>query len=323
MKKIEKEVATEQNYTELLQDLTSLLSKAKYQAYKAVDNLRVQTYWQIGERIVREELQHKDKANYGQYLIEKLAKDIGFSKRVLYEIVQFYRAYPIVQTVSAQLGWSHITELTNIQNKEERRFYEQQIIENRWSVRAFRNELRKNLYQRVLKEGKMIIKKDISLKFIEPEEIFKESYNFDFLELSKSYQEKDLKDELLLKLGKFLQELGPDFFIGRREVPILISGNYDRVDLELFHASLLCYVLVELKTEPFQHKHVSQMYSYLNWYKQHKMYPGQRSPIGLIVCKTKEEETVHYALGDLKKEIFVAEYKTKLPSKEEIQRLIK
>jgi len=61
------------------------------------------------------------------------------------------------------------------------------------------------------------------------------------------------------------------------------------------------------------------MYSYLNWYKENKLQEGQRSPIGLIICKTKEEETVHYALGDLKKEIFVAEYKTKLPSEQEIK----
>ncbi len=124
------------------------------------------------------------------------------------------------------------------------------------------------------------------------------------------------------KLEKFIQELGPDFFIGRREVPILISGNYDKVDLELFHAGLLCYILVEIKTEQFQHKHVSQMYSYLNWYKQHKMQERQRPPIGLIICKTKDDETVHYALGDLKKEIFVAEYKTKLPPKEKILKII-
>ncbi len=323
MKEIEHKVTGEHHYTELLQDLTSLLSKAKYQAYKAVDNLRVQTYWQIGERITREELQHKERAGYGEYLVSNLSQDLKFSRRLLFQIIQFYRIYPIVQAVPAQLSWTHLVLLTSVENNEERTFYEQETMHNNWSSRQLEQQMRNCLYSQVSKKGKMIIHKKLPLIPISPENVFKESYNFDFLELNKSYEEKDLKDALLLKLGKFLQELGPDFFIGRREVPILISGNYDRIDLELFHAGLLCYVLVELKTEPFQHKHVSQMYSYLNWYKQHKMYPGQRPPIGLIVCKTKEEETVHYALGDLKKEIFVAEYKTKLPSKEQIQRIIK
>ena len=167
-----------------------------------------------------------------------------------------------------------------------------------------------------------MVKRKFPLTVLEPEQVFKDTYHFDFLDLSKKYNEKEFKDALLQKLGKLLQELGPEFFVGRREVPILISGNYDKIDLELFHAGLLCYILVEIKTESFQHKHVSQMYSYLNWYKQHKMQPGQRSPIGLIICKTKDVETVHYALGDLTKEIFVAEYKTKLPPREKIIKIL-
>ncbi len=315
-------ILQEKSYVGLLTDIKSLLTKAKYQAYKAVDNLRVQTYWQVGERIVREELQHKERAEYGKYLIEKLAIDLDFSKRLLYEIVHFYNAYPIVHTLYAQLSWNHYRLLMRINNKSEKEFYEQQIIEQRWSKRILQQEIQKNLYKRVSKEGGITIRKKLPLKVTEPEQLFKDTYNFEFLELKNDYNEKEFKEALLNQLEKFLQELGPDFFVGRREVPILIAGNYDKVDLELFHAGLLCHILVEVKTEPFQHRHVSQMYSYLNWYRQHKMRPGQKSPIGLIICKTKDEETVHYALGDLKKEIFIAEYTTKLPSKEKIKKII-
>jgi len=308
------------NYKEILQDLQSLLTRAKYHAYKAVDNIRVQTYWQVGERIVREELQHQDKAEYGQYLIKKLGEDLGFSKANLHNMVLFYRVYPIVQAVPRQLSWTHLVTLLYLHDKSERGFYEQQIIENVWSSRELESQIKANLYSRAIRKGG--IKKKLSVMPFEPEKLFKDTYHFNFLDLRKNHNEKEFKDALLQKFGKLLQELGPEFFVGRREVPILISGNYDKIDLELFHAGLLCYILVEIKMEEFQHKHVSQMYSYLNWYKQHKMQPGQRTPIGLIICKTKDEETVHYALGDLKKEIFVAEYKTKLPPKEKIIRLL-
>ncbi|MBI2665685.1 DUF1016 domain-containing protein [Candidatus Woesearchaeota archaeon] len=312
-----------QNYSELLGDLKSLLTKAKNQAYKAVDNILVQTYWQIGERVIREELKHNERADYGKHLIEQLSKDLGFSRPVFYRIVQFYKIYPNILTVSRQLSWSHYQELLMVSKIEEREFYEQQTIQNGWSVRILRQEMKNGLYARISQKGSVIITKRIlPLKPIEPENIFKDSYNFNFLDLNTNHNEKEFKDSLLKQLERFLQELGPDFFIGRREVPILISGNYDKIDLELFHAGLLCYVLVEVKTEPFQHKHVSQMYSYLNWYKQNKQQKGQRPPVGLIICKTKDEETVHYALGDLKKEIFIAEYSTKLPSKEKIKELI-
>jgi len=311
------------NYPELLNDLKSLLTRAKYHAYKTVDNIRVQTYWQVGERIVREELQHKDKADYGKYLVNSLARDLGFSKVLLHYMIRFYNTYPIVQAVPEQLSWTHIVSLIYIYNKNEREFYEQQVIQNGWSTRQLNKEIKNKLYQRITKKGKLTIKKKLPLKPIQPEQIFKDTYHFNFLDLKKNYKEKDLKNSLLDQLEKFLQELGPDFFVGRREVPILIGGNYDKIDLELFHAGLLCYILVEIKTEPFQHSHVSQIYSYLNWYKQNKQQKCQRPPIGLIICKTKDEETVHYALGDLKKEIFIAEYKTKLPSKEQIKKLLK
>ncbi|MBR9683316.1 DUF1016 domain-containing protein [Candidatus Woesearchaeota archaeon] len=311
------------NYPELLNDLKSLLTRAKYQAYKAVDNIRVQTYWQVGERIVREELQHQNRADYGERLIVNLAKDLGFIKRDLYRMVQFYRTYPIMTSLMSQLSWTHYTILMIIPSKNERDFYEQQVIQNGWSTRQLDKEIKNKLYQRISKKGSLIIKKKLPLKQIQPEQIFKDSYYFNFLDLKKDYKEKDLKNALLNKLEEFLQEIGQDFFVGRREMPILIGGNYDKIDLELFHAGLLCYILIEMKTEPFKHSHVSQMYSYLNWYKQNKQQKGQKAPIGLIICKTKDEETVHYALGDLKKEIFIADYKTKLPSKEQLKTLIR
>jgi len=311
-------ITSPEGYSQVLNDIRFLLEKAKAQAYKAVDNIRVQTYWQIGERIVREELQHKERADYGKKLIVNLAKDLGFTRQILSRIVQFYREYPIVTALRVQLSWTHYELLLSISNKEERQFYEFQAIQNGWSTRQLEEQIKNELYEDAKKRGEVVLRKPLQLA-LKPEEVFKNIYNFEFLDLKTKYREEDLKDGLINKLGKFLQELGSEFFIGRREAPVLIGGNYDKVDLELFHSGLLCYILVEIKTEKFKHSHVSQMYSYLNWYKENKLQEGQRSPIGLIICKTKEEETVHYALGDLKKEIFVAEYKTKLPSEQEIK----
>lgn len=220
-----------EGYTEILQDIKSLLEKARYKAYKAVDNLRVQTYWQVGERIVRGELQYRERADYGEQVIERLASDLGIAKRNLHNTVRFYRVYPIVQTVSAQLSWSHFVVLTYLDNKEERQFYEQQAIQNVWGVRELKTQIRSNLYERMKKKGEVVIAP--ITKLVEPEQVFKNIYNFDFLKLPEKYSEEDLKTALLNKLEKFLQELGSDFFIGRREVPILIGGNWDKVDLEI------------------------------------------------------------------------------------------
>ena len=113
-------ITSPEGYSQVLNDIRFLLEKAKAQAYKAVDNVRVQTYWQIGERIAREELEHKDRADYGKRVIESLARDIGFSRRSMYEIVQFCKAYPIVHTLSAQLSWSHYLRLIDFKTVNRR-----------------------------------------------------------------------------------------------------------------------------------------------------------------------------------------------------------
>jgi len=140
-------LSSEQGYKDLLQELKSILAKGQYAAYKAVDNIRVQTYWQLGERIVREELNNKDRADYGKYLVSALAVDLGIHKRRLYEIVQYYRAYPIVQSATAQLSWTHYVALSEIDNNKKRLFYESQAVRHSCSVRELKKQIKANLYE--------------------------------------------------------------------------------------------------------------------------------------------------------------------------------
>jgi predicted nuclease of restriction endonuclease-like (RecB) superfamily len=226
-KKVEEGLELE-GYTEILQDIKSLLEKARYRAYKAVDNLRVQTYWQIGDRIVRGELQHRERADYGERVIENLSIDLDIQRRDLYRMVQFYRTYPIVTSLMSQLSWTHYTVLITITDNEKRRFYEEHTIQNAWSVRELRKQIQKKMYEQMKKKGKIIIVP--TAKPIEPEQVFKDTYSFDFLKLPEKYTGDDLKTALLDKLEKFLQELGTDFFVGRREVPVLIKRRIMRLE---------------------------------------------------------------------------------------------
>ncbi len=105
------------NYSQLLEEIRFILQRGLGKAYKAVDNIRVQTYWQVGERIVREELTHKDRAGYGEELIKKLSFDLNIHERTLYRIWHFYKAYPILTTVLSELSWSHYLELINIKDQ--------------------------------------------------------------------------------------------------------------------------------------------------------------------------------------------------------------
>ena len=312
-----------EDYYMLLKDIRSILDRGLTKAYKAVDNIRVQIYWQIGERIVREELQHKERADYGEKLIENLAIDLKFSRATMFSIIAFYRTYPIVQTLSGQLSWSHYLEFIRIENKEEREFYESQTIQNMWSIRKLKNDIRNNLYERAKKQGKVTISLPVPAKPIVSEDVFKDTYHFDFLRLEEGYTESDFENSLISNIERLLLEFGFDFSISGRQRKIIIDGQVHAVDLEFYHRGIPCIVLVELKIGKFKSEYIGQMNKYINWYKEHKKYGWEKDPVGLIICQNKGIEEVHYALGGLSNSIFVAEYQLKLPSKEEIKALLK
>lgn len=298
-------------YRSLLDDIRELLERARAQAYKAVDNIRVQTYWQIGERIAREELRHKGRAAYSKKVIKRLSVDLGFSRVILYRILQFYKAYPIVSTVPRQLSWSHLVELLGISNSEERQFYEGLAVKNVWSSRELREQIKNKLYSR---RAKMLIpRKELAIAPQAPEEIFKDIYNFEFLKLSDTYDEEELEKALLLNVEKLLLEFGTDFSLAGRQIKIIIDQQIHTIDLEFFHRGIPCIILVDLKIGKFKSEYVGQMNKYLNYYRENRKYPWEKDPIGLIICGEKGKEEAHYALGNLTNRIFVAEYKLRLP----------
>lgn len=332
-----KGIAKIEGYNDLLKDIKSILQKGLTKAYKAVDNIKVQTFWQIGERIAREEINQK-RAGYGEEAVKRLSVDLEIHERTLYRILKFYNTYPILTTVLSELSWSHYLVLIDIKDDKQRRFYETLSVKEGWSVRELKKRINSKEFERTGKKGEVIVA--IPKQLPAPEDIFKESYDWDFLELEKSHAERELESAILNKIEKILLEFGKGFafhrnhrFLGHQkstifacmesQLKILIAGQYHKIDLVFYHRPLKCIVLVELKTEKFKRDFIAQMNEYLTYIREHNKLEGERDPIGLIICKEKNEEEVHYALGRLKKEIFVAEYKTKLPSEEEIKSKLK
>jgi len=245
-KNLEKQLS--ENYKTLREDISYLLQKAKLQAYKAVDNIRVQTYWQIGERITREELK-EGRADYGKKAVPLLAEDLGFAVTDLFRMVRFYKAYPIVAQVAPQLSWSHYRELIPIQNEEERRFYEVQAINNNWGRNKLREKIRTKTYKIAKKEGEIKITTKLPLHLPEPGEVFKDTYHFDFLGLKEDHSEQDLEEALINKIVHTLLEMGHGFSFTGRQKKIVIDGQIHNIDLEFYNRELQCIVLIELKTE--------------------------------------------------------------------------
>jgi len=219
-------------WSNLLSDLKSIIAKGQYKAYKAVDNIRVQTYWQLGERIVREELKQKDRANSGKYLIDNVALNLGIKRPRLYEIVKFYRVYPIVRALHGQLSWYHYLYLISIEDEHERGFYQNQSVLHSWSYRELRKQIRARLYENTPKKEIQTVFQT-KLPAVRPQEEFKDTYDFQFIELHSGQNEKDLENKILNNFKKFLHELGEDFSILGRQVLFKIDGETHTNDMVL------------------------------------------------------------------------------------------
>jgi len=306
-----------ETYNNLLVELKSILDRGQAKAYKAVDNIKVQTYWQIGERIVRDEIEHKDRADYGKVLVKKLSKDMNFGASLLYEIIGFFKTYPIFHTVCGELSWSHYGYLIKIETDEKRNFYQQKAINNRWSVRELNNQINNQLFENTKHEKIKLPKKRKIFSQIESLDIFKDIYDLGFAGKYKS--EKELENGIVKNIDSFLHELGHEISYCGRQIPVKIDGLNHYIDLLFYHKGIPCNILVELKTRKLDARDVGQMNKYVNYFRLNRQYEHEKDTIGLIICSEAGIEEAQYALGGLDEKIFIATYKSKLPTVEQLK----
>jgi len=308
------------DYSALLGEIRGLLQTARARAYQAVDNIKVQAYWQVGARIVRAELDHKERADYGARVVEQLARDLNMSRPVLFRIVRFYRAYPVVTALSSQISWSHYDLLSGIDDRGAREFYASEVVRGAWGVRQLDEQIKSGLYTRVLQGGRPVAPVPRIAPATRPEDAFRTLYSFAVPGLLASFDEAQLEAGLLATFQRFLEELGPGFYVRRSQQVMIIDGQLHSVDLELYNRDIPATVLCDLKLGPFKDMYVGQMNKYVSYYRERvPRHEWEKPTIGLIVCQSAGRDEVRYALAGLEEKIFVAEYQVRLPTQEKIK----
>jgi predicted nuclease of restriction endonuclease-like (RecB) superfamily len=243
-------------------------------------------------------------------------------------MIKFYDSFSdegIVQTLSAQLSWSHFVELMRIDDALKVQFYATMTVNERWSVRVMKERIGSMLYERTAlsKKPDETISNDLVELIDEGKmstDIFlRDPYVLDFLELQDTYSEKDLENAILAELESFMFEFGREFtFVGRQQ-RITIGDRDYYIDLLFYHRKLKRLVLIELKLGEFKPEYKGQVELYLRWLDKNEKNDGEESPIGIILCAEKSQETVELLELD-KSGIHVAQYMTQLPPKEELER---
>uniref|UniRef100_UPI0040489E67 PDDEXK nuclease domain-containing protein n=1 Tax=Mariniflexile sp. TaxID=1979402 RepID=UPI0040489E67 len=284
-------------------------------------------YWFVGHYI-ETELKQKEQIKYGKQILATLSQQLtqelgkGFSYSALTRMVKVAETFnhQNIATLSQQLSWSHLIELTNIENNTKRNFYIQSAINYNWNVRLLRNQIDVQLFERtaISKHAETTIAKTLEnwneTNEIDPELVFKNTYILDFLNLPFSYSEKDLENALIANIERFILELGNGFAFVERQKRISIDAIDYHLDLLFYHRKLKRLIAIDLKLGKFKPEHKAQMELYLRWLQKNDMQEGEQKPIGLLLCS--EGNTEHIELLMLEeKDIKVAQYLTELPSK--------
>lgn len=317
-----------------INDIKQLLAEARRQVVKEINTVMLQTYLEMGRRIVEQEQRGEAQAKYGEYLLSELSQSLtasfgkGFSKRNLELIRQFYLRYGIAKSVISQsLSWTHYIRLMRIDNDAERRFYELECEANHWSVRELNRQFESALYQRLLLSRNKDKVMELSQKgqLIEsPEDALKDPYVLEFTGLPELplYSESELEQALIDKLQSFLLELGKGFTFVGRQVRFTFDDEHYRIDLVFYNRLLRCFVLVDLKIGRLKHQDLGQMQMYVHYYDRYVKLEEENKTIGIILCRDKKDALVEITLPEDQNQIFASRYQTVLPSKDELSRLI-
>lgn len=318
--------------TSFYSDIRRILQSARNKAYNAVNTAMVDAYWHIGKRIVEEEQQGENRAQYGQQLIKNLSIELnaefgkGFSVANLKNFRQFYLTFARDKksyTLCSQLSWSHIRLIMRIDNKQARTWYLSESKAENWSVRQLQRHINTSYYERLLSSAD---KKNAIVSVAENERIntrdfVKDPYVLEFLDLEedRKLKESRLEHAIINNLRAFLLEMGKGFSFVARQFRISTETSHFYIDLVFYNYLLKCFVIIDLKTSKLTHQDIGQMDMYVRMFDDLKRGEDDNPTIGIILCNDKEETVVKYSVLKDSEQLFASKYRLVLPTEKELE----
>lgn len=277
-------------YNEIKNELINNEINRKVKNY-SINKSDLDAYYNVG-RMLSEAGNH-----YGEGIIEEYSKRLtyelgkGYSKRNLWLMLKFYELNEKVQTLSAQLSWSHYCELLSFENTDKINYYIELVKNNNLSVRQLRERIKSNEYERLPEstKNKSVEQKESDIvDFIKNPILIKNSNKYDI------FSEKVLQKLILEDIENFLEELGIGFTFIKSEYPIKLGNRYNYIDLLLYNIKYRCYVVVELKITELKKEHTGQIMTYMNYIDKNIKTIEENDTVGIIICKQENEYVIKY-----------------------------
>ena len=308
-------------------EVVEMIRNTRSQVLRIANTALIDLYWNVGKYLSVKIAS----SEWGDGVVKQLAAHIekncpdikGFSDKNLWRMKQFYEAYADdnekLSTVLRQISWSNnLTILSRTQSAEERKFYLQKCISERYSNRELNRQIDSAFYERTLTSQPKL---STVLRQIAPqaEQVFRDNYVMEFITGKESKPENTLRRALIKNMKEFILELGKDFIYIDEEYRLQVGNSDFRIDLLFYHRELQCLVAFELKTEQFKPEHLGQLNFYLEALDRDVKKPKENPSIGVLLCKDKDDEVVEYALSRSLSPTMVAEYQLCLPDKKLLQ----
>jgi len=309
-------------------DIKNILAQARGKARAAVNSAMVEAYWLIGRRIVEEEQEGENRAEYGKRLIEDLSTALtadfgrGFSYANLYNCRQFYLKFPeqeILSTLCRELSWSHLRLIMRVDSPQAIKYYCQEAREQNWTVRQLERNIKSLSYQRLLSSQGVVPAETGESAENQQLDFIKDPYVLEFLQLPENGQVKESKLEqaIIVELQKFLLEMGKGFSFVARQMRISTETSHFYIDLVFYNYLLKCFVIIDLKTTKLSHQDIGQMDMYVRMFDDLKRGEDDNPTIGIILCDSKDETIVKYSVLKENQQLFASRYQRILPTEEE------
>ena len=308
--------------------IVSMIEQARQNALKSVNAELIQLYWNVGEYLSKESA----KASWGDAFIDATANYIkencpeirGFTRRGLYRMRQFYETYngnEFVSPLVTQISWTnHLLILSGAKTIEEKEFYIALCAKEKYSKRELERQMESGYYHRYMLSAKS---QPPTLATHDDDTRFLDSYVLEFLDLPETFSESDLKHAIVQNLKNFVLEIGKDFsFIGE-EYRVQVGDGDFYIDLLFYHRGLSCLVAFELKIGKFIPEYIGKMNFYLEVLDRDYRKTNENPSIGVILCTSKNNDVVEYAMSRSLSPTMVSEYTLKLIDKKLLEQKLR
>jgi predicted nuclease of restriction endonuclease-like (RecB) superfamily len=320
------------DYASWLKKIKERIATSRIRAVLSVNHELIELYWFLGNQIIEKQ----KAASWGSSFIDQFSKDLkdefpeiaGFSPKNLRYCRAFFRFYngpeiwqqavaktkdasigEIIPRIAGQIPWGHnIHIFTKAKSFDEALFYIHKTIENGWSRDVLALQIKSNLFER---QGKAITNFKHTLPPLQSDlarQTLKDPYSFDFLTFTKPYNERDIENQLVSHITKFLLELGKGFAFVGRQYHLEVGDSDYYLDLLFYHIKLRCYVVVELKNTKFIPEYAGKLNFYLSAVDSLLKSENDNPTIGILLCRDKNKVETEFALRDINKPMGVSEF---------------